>query len=64
VKRRQQVIETAERTVLEQLRRPETRELLSGLPPGESHKIRRPPGPPSTWPPMTKGEPASRKRAA
>jgi NTE family protein len=64
VKRRRQVIETAERTVLEQLRRPETRELLRGLPPGEPHKIRRPPGPPSTWPPMTKREPASRTRAA
>src|ERR671914_712978 len=37
-KRRQHVIETAERTVLEQLRRPDVRELLSGLRPGEPPK--------------------------
>ena len=48
--RRRQVIETAERTVLEQLRRPGARELLAGLPRGEPHKVRRPEGPPSTWP--------------
>jgi NTE family protein len=64
VKRRRQVIETAERTVLEQLRRPATRALLRDLPPGEPHKIRRPAGPPSSWPPMTKAGTASRKRAA
>jgi NTE family protein len=63
-KRREQVIETAERTVLEQLRRPENRELLNRLPAGEPHKIRRPAGPPSSWPPMTKAETASRERAA
>lgn len=50
--RRQQVIETAERTVAEQLRRPEIRALLDGLPKGEAHKISRPPGPPSSWPAM------------
>jgi NTE family protein len=61
-RRRQDVIETAERTVLEQLRRPEVRSLLSGLPPADSHKIRRPPGPPSSWPPLTK--PAHDERAA
>jgi NTE family protein len=64
VRRRRQVIETAERTVLEQLRRPEVRELLSGLPPGEPHKIRRPPGPPSSWPPLRKTQTATRNRAA
>jgi hypothetical protein len=63
-KRRQQVIETAERTVLEQLRRPGTRELLSGLPPGEPHRIRRPPGPPSSWPPITRAAPPRPRRAA
>ena len=63
-KRRRQVIETAERTVLEQLRRPETRELLSDLPPGEPHRVRRPEGPPSTWPPITRTAPARGKRAA
>ena len=52
VSRRQKVIETAERTVLEQLRRPELRALVSELPPGEPHRIRRPAGPPSTWPPF------------
>src|SRR5918999_267247 len=54
-KRRQQVIETAERTVLEQLRRPATRELLSGLPPG---------APPSSWPPIARAAPPRGKRAA
>ena len=63
-KRRQQVIETAERTVLEQLRRPDVRELLSGLPPGEPHRIRRPAGPPSSWPPITRAAPPRGKRAA
>jgi NTE family protein len=48
--RRQRVIETAERTVLEQLRRPEVRQLMEDLPKGEAHKIRRPDGPPSSWP--------------
>jgi NTE family protein len=50
--RRQRVIETAERTVAEQLRRPEVQALLADLPPGEPHKIRRPDGPPSSWPPV------------
>jgi NTE family protein len=63
-KRRQQVIETAERTVLEQLRRPETRELLSGLPRGEPQRIRRPDGPPSSWPPIARTAPPRRRRAA
>jgi NTE family protein len=48
--RRQDVIETAEATVAEQLRSPEVRQLLEGLPAGEPHKISRPPGPPSSWP--------------
>jgi NTE family protein len=43
--RRREVIETAERTVAEQLRRPDLREALSGLPRGPAHKIRQPPGP-------------------
>jgi NTE family protein len=63
-KRRQQVIETAERTVLEQLRRPGVRELLRGLPAGEPHRIRRPSGQPSTWPPIARAAPSRRKRAA
>jgi len=49
-RRRNEVIETAERTVAEQLREPAIRELLQDLPDGEPHKLRRPDGPPSTWP--------------
>jgi NTE family protein len=63
-KRRQRVIEIAERTVLEQLRRPELRDLLADLPSGEPHRVRRPDGPPSTWPPITRSAPARGKRAA
>src|SRR3954453_7160580 len=44
------VIETAIRTVGEQLREPGNRELLEGLPQGDPYKVRRPDGPPSTWP--------------
>jgi hypothetical protein len=50
--RRQRVIETAERTVAEQLRASEVRARLAGLPAGEPHMISRPQGPPSTWPAM------------
>jgi NTE family protein len=49
-RRRHEVIETAIRTVTEQLRAPAVRELLTGLPEGEAHKIERPSGHPSTWP--------------
>jgi NTE family protein len=63
-RRRRQVIETAERTVLEQLRHPDTRALLSGLPPGDPHRVRRPAGPPSRWPPITRTEPPRGERAA
>src|SRR4051794_37846321 len=49
-RRRHEVIETAIRTVSEQLRAPAARDLLSGLPEGEPFKIERPPGHPSTWP--------------
>ena len=48
--RRNEVIETAVRTVTEQLRQPDTRSRLAGLPAGSPHKIARPDGPPSTWP--------------
>jgi NTE family protein len=59
--RRQEVIETARRTVAEQLRRAPLRALLADLPQGESHKIERPAGPPSTWPVL---RPVGRRRAA
>jgi NTE family protein len=48
--RRRDVIETAEQTVAEQIGRARVRHRLAGRPPGEPHKIRRPPGPPSSWP--------------
>lgn len=48
--RRQQVIETAERTVAAQLREPVLRALLRDLPSGEPHKLRRPRGPVESWP--------------
>ena len=58
--RRHEVIELATRTVADQLRRPEHRELLRGLPRGEPHKIARPEGPPASWPPLV---PAARPAA-
>jgi hypothetical protein len=58
--RRQQVIEIAERTVLEQLRRHDLVEALRDLPAGEPHKVKRPEGPPSSWPPL---RPAARRAA-
>ena len=45
-KRRHEVIETARRTVAEQVRSLN----LPDLPPGEPHKLSRPDGHPSTWP--------------
>jgi NTE family protein len=59
--RRHEMIETAARTVAKRLRSPELREKLKGLPEGEPHKLRRPPGPPSTWPRIV---PAAKRRAA
>jgi hypothetical protein len=47
---RNPVIQTAIRTVGEQLRAPEVREVLADLPPGNPYRVRRPDGPPSTWP--------------
>jgi NTE family protein len=47
---RNPVIQTAIRTVREQLSAPGVRELLADLPPGEEHRIREPDGPPSEWP--------------
>ena len=49
-RRRNEVIETAMRTVTEQLAAPEVAERLAGLPAGEPHRIRRPEGPVDTWP--------------
>jgi NTE family protein len=49
-KERHAVIETARRTVAEQLSAPAVAEFLGRLPAGEPHKVARPPGDPSTWP--------------
>jgi len=49
---RHAVVETAVRSVAEQLRAPEVSALLAGLPAGEPHRIERPEGPPSAWPPL------------
>jgi NTE family protein len=48
---RNPVIDTAIRTVGAQLNEPGNRELLADLPQGNPYKVRRPDGPPSTWPP-------------
>jgi len=58
--RRQDVIETAERTVAEQLRDAELCARLASLPKGEPHTISRPSGPPSSWPEV---RPAARRAA-
>ena len=56
-RRRHQVIQTAMETVRGQLRRPENQRALAGLPAGEPHRIARPDGPPSTWPPLPGRDP-------
>ena len=58
-RRRQQVIDTAELTVAEQLA-DAAGDLLADLPKGEPHKISRPSGPPSSWPKLV----TSGRRAA
>jgi NTE family protein len=61
-RRRHEVIELATRTVREQLREPRVRELLAALPRGAADRVRRPDGPPSTWPPFVRAareEPAA-----
>jgi NTE family protein len=60
--RRHEMISTAIETVREQLSEPVVRELLSGLPrASHSERIRRPKGPPSTWPPLPVQERALRR---
>ena len=49
-RRRQAVIQTAIGTVTEQLRAPDLRRRLEGLPEGEPHKLKRPSGPVEDWP--------------
>ncbi|TMK42644.1 MAG: patatin-like phospholipase family protein [Actinobacteria bacterium] len=59
---RHQVIEAATRTVAEQLRADEHRDVLERLPPGRPERIRRPSGPASRWP--LRGTPAERRAAS
>jgi NTE family protein len=49
-RRRQQVIDTAVRTVTAQLRATSAQRLIDGLPEGEPHKLARPSGPVAEWP--------------
>jgi NTE family protein len=51
-KGRHDIIETARRTVAEQLRTPAVADILAALPAGEPHKIARPEGDPESWPPI------------
>jgi NTE family protein len=48
--RRNEVIELAARTVRDRLRESGERDVLAKLPPGEPGRVRKPDGPPSTWP--------------
>jgi NTE family protein len=60
--RRQPMIETAIETVREQLREPVIRDLLRGLPPAaRPERIRRPKGPPASWPLLPVQERALRR---
>lgn len=49
-RRRQAVIETARRTVAQQLQAPDVRRHLKGLREGDPHKLSRPSGPVEDWP--------------
>ena len=60
-RRRNEVIETAMRTVAEAVRERRVAELLAGLPEGEPHKIARPQGPPDEWPDLVPAGPVPRR---
>jgi hypothetical protein len=62
--RRQQVIETAIETTRAQLEDSRVKELLADLPAGEPHKVRRPDGPPSSWPELRPAVFTERAKAA
>ena len=62
-KRRNQVIETAIRTVTRAVRLHGIREQLAGLPQGEPHKIARPAGPPDQWPDIVPTAPSPARAA-
>jgi NTE family protein len=58
-KRRNEVIETAVRTVAEAMHEPEVQAALAGLPAGEPHRIARPDGPVEDWPEILPGRAAA-----
>lgn len=49
-RRRNEIIDTASRTVARSVALPGIRELLTGLPQGQPHKLARPAGPADQWP--------------
>jgi NTE family protein len=65
-RRRHDVIELAQRTVGEQLSKPDVSGLLAGLPAGAPERIARPEGPPSEWPDLlgVRAVPAAASSAA
>ncbi len=63
-KRRNEVIDTARRTVARAVNLPGIREQLTGLPAGQPHKIARPAGPPDRWPEIVPGQASPPARAA
>lgn len=62
-RRRNEIIDTATRTVADAVRLPGIRESLAGLQPGEAHKIARPPGPPDQWPDIVPAGPPPARAA-
>jgi NTE family protein len=62
--RRHEVIELAQRTVRDQLERPDVADLVSDLPPGAPERITRPDVPPSQWPELVGLPGAGGARAA
>lgn len=58
-RRRNEVIETAIRTVGQTLREPRVAELLADLPPGAPHKLARPAGAVADWPAIVPGRRAA-----
>ncbi len=61
---RNQVIETARRTVAEQLARPENAERVADLERGDPRRVRRPAGRPEEWPDLDEIRAIARKHFA
>jgi NTE family protein len=62
--RRHAVVETAVRTVTEHLRESPIGKRLAQLPAGTPALVRRPPGPPESWPDLRRAAAGRRRRAA